>query len=219
MRKTARSSLALLLLWLAGCGGGDDGTGPAPGPDTAAEYTARGWERFEAADFTGALADFEQAVGLDGALAEPRAGRGWAQLSLAESSAQMLAAAARFSEAVDRDGNAAYIRAGRAAANLGTGGTALAAVDADAEAALAADPAFVFAHRPTFTGESVLVTAASAAAGRGDFDAALAYAERVAASGISPDDPDSWVVDGTTCHRYEAAVLAFVALLGRQGAF
>ena len=77
----------LIALVLPGCGEEEDDQDPLTpsGPNTAAEYTDRGWERFEEAHFSDALNDFNDAILLDTTYGEAYNGLGWTRLSQAPS--------------------------------------------------------------------------------------------------------------------------------------
>ena len=206
----------LAFFLLIGCGG-DDSTPVTPTAlTTAAAYTERGWERFEAANYSGALDDFSQAIVLDATYGEAHAGQGWTHLARATSSIFMQTAVTSFASAMDNGENGAYVLAGRAAANLGAGGASLDAAVADALAALAADGTFVFSHRTSFNADDLRLIQAFARAAQGDFSGALDAADLVLLSGIDEGSTGTWSVDGTTYDSFNGAVLAHLHKLSEQ---
>jgi hypothetical protein len=212
MRRTFLLATTLTtLVALAGCGGGDGGGDPIVPPNlTAAELTTRGWTSFEAGDLASALADFTAAIARDDTYAAAYVGQGWAQLSLAATTGGMNVAAASFTTALAAGATGAEVRAGRAAAYLGAGGATLDDAATDAAAARTQSPSFQFAHRTSFDYRDLRLVEAFALAGQGDLDGSLAAADGIAASGITPGNSNSWVVDGHTYLSYGAAVLAYL---------
>ena len=60
-----RLLMLLLLITMVGCSSGGDDTPTTPTvPDTAAEFTTRGWQYFESDHFSEAVADFNSALEL-----------------------------------------------------------------------------------------------------------------------------------------------------------
>jgi tetratricopeptide (TPR) repeat protein len=212
--------VALLAIIAAlGCGG-DDGGGSKPDlPATAAEYTERGWERFESGNFDGALSDFDAALGLNGNYGPAYLGQGWARLSLATSSASMQLATASFDSAVAHGGPLPECLSGRAAAYLGVGGNeAYISAISDALLALQLAPDFVFAHRASFDATDLKLISAFSYAAQSHFPAALASANQVEDSGILQEDSETWVVDAVTYSSFEGAVLALLQKLSDEHA-
>lgn len=201
----------LAVLFLAGCKGDEGGQSTLPPNDeleTPAEYTDRGWERFEAGNFSGSLSDFNAAIFLEPTYGEANTGQGWARLVQATSPNSMRGLVGAFDSAVDNGETGADVFAGRAAGNLGSGSPFLDAAVADAQAALAADAGFVFAHRPSFNVQDLHLVTAFAQAGKGNFSAALTAADLVLDSGIEEENPGTWVVGGTTYDSFLGAVMA-----------
>jgi hypothetical protein len=219
MRSVSRSFSLISILTLTltimviGCGGDNGGSKPVI-PDTAAEFTERGWGRFEAGDLDGALSDFNAALALDAGYGPAYLGQGWSRLSLAASTASMEPAAAGFDSAFVHGQTGADCLSGRAAAHLGVGGNEgyLSAVS-DALSALQLSPSFTFAHRNSFNSTDVRLIIAFAHAGRNQFPDALAAADEVSDSGITEVDPETWVVGGETYKSFQAAVLAHLQAL------
>ena len=207
------------VLLLASCGG-DDGGGTGPpipdNPDTAAEYTDRGWERFEAANYSDALADFNSAIDLDASYGAAYTGQGWTRLAQATSSTSMETAVGSFGNAISNGASGAEVLAGRAAANLGAGGSSLDAAVADAAAALAADADFVFSHRTSISAADLHLISAFAKAAKGDFPGALTAADLVLDSSIQEGSSGSWVVDGTHYSSFVGAVMAHLNKVSGQ---
>lgn len=198
----------ILSITLIGCGGDDGGSKPEV-PDTAAEYTVRGWGLFEAGDFSGALADFDAALGLDAGYGAAYLGQGWSRLSLATSTTSMELAAASFDSALAHGQTVADCLSGRAAAYLGVGGTqAYISAISDAHLALQESPDFTFSHRTSFDSTDLKLIVAFAFAGQDHFPAAISSADEVENSGIVEGDPGTWVVGGVTYESFEGAVLA-----------
>lgn len=210
----------LAVLLLAGCEGDDDSNQtpvtPPDALDTAAEYTDRGWERFEVENYSDALSDFNAAISLDDTYGEAYTGQGWTRLSQATSRNSMRAAVDSFVKATLNGEAGADALAGRAAANLGVGSTSYSAAIIDAQEALAADAEFVFIHRPSFNADDIHLIDAFANAGQGDFPEALSVADLVLDSGIEEGNSDTWVVDGTTYDSFNGAVLAYLYKLSEQ---
>lgn len=204
-----------VLVALAGCGGGGD-DGPTAPDLTAAELTARGWDSYEAGDLNAALTDFDAAIARDGAYADAHVGQGWAQLGLAATGTGMTSAAASFTAALGAGATGAEVRAGRAAVYLGAGGATLDDAVTDAVAARQQSPSFQFAHRTSFDHRDLRLVEAFALAAQDDLEGALAAADGVAASGITPGNSASWVVDSVTYGSYGAAVLAYLNKLSNQ---
>jgi hypothetical protein len=219
MARRVAGIAVLAVMLLAGCGGDDDNPNPVPPPDepdTPAEYTDRGWERFEVENFSGALADFNAAIFLDKTYGEAHTGQGWTRLSQATSPNSMRGAVDSFVDAILNGEDGADVLAGRAAANLGAGGTSLEAAIADAQEALAVDAEFVFTHRPSFDAVDLQLVDAFAKAGQADYSGALATADLVLDSGIEEGNPDSWVVDEITYDSFNGAVLAHLHKISEQ---
>jgi hypothetical protein len=211
--------VALMAISLAGCNKDDDNGSPLDpddGLDSAVEYTERGWERFEAANFSQALSDFNSAVFLDASYGEAYLGQGWSRLAKANSVNSMRGSVGPFTSAILYGEDGAATLAGRAAAYLGSGTNFLDAAVADAQSALADDDAFVFTHRPSFTVQDIHLIEAFAKASQGDFPGALAAADLVLDSGIKEDDQETWRVDGTIFESYLGAVLAHLQKVSEQ---
>lgn len=199
----------LTVLVLAGCGGGDDGDGPTdPTNNTPVEFTSAGWAEFRAGRWPDAMANFEDALALNAAYGPARVGLGWTRLQMATSAAAMLTAAGEFDAAATAGETGADMYAGRAAARLGAGGASLTGAISDAQAALAADPSFTFAHRTSVTAADLHLIVAFARAAQGDLAGALAAGDQVTASGIVENQPQTWVVGATSYPTFASAVLA-----------
>ena len=203
--RTAFTALVLTLAVVWGCGGGGGPAAPIV-LDTPEAYTARGWERFEAGNFSDALADFDAALGLAAQHGPALTGRAWVLLVQATSQARMQEALAVFAAAIAAGEDGGDALAGKACARLGAGDRPAAA--SDAAAALAAAPGFVFAHRTSFNSTDLLLIVAVAKATDGDFAGALAAADLIAASGIDAGTSATWVVGGVTYPTFAGAVLA-----------
>jgi len=205
-----------LMATVIGCGGDDGGSKPVV-PDTAAEYTDRGWGRFEAGDLDGALSDFNAALALDADYGPAYLGRGWSNLSLAASTASMELAAAGFDSAFAHGQTGADCIGGRAAAYLGVGGNeAYISAASDALSALQLSRTFTFAHRNSYNSTDLRLITAFAHAGRNQFPDALAAADEVSNSGITEGDSETWVVGGETYNSFQAAVVAHLQALSDQ---
>lgn len=198
----------VVVLVLGGCGGSDDGNPSRPVELTVAELTARGWTRFTAGDFSGALTDFDTAIGRDATHGPAHVGRGWTRLQLATTTAAAADAAASFGTALGLGAAGPEVRAGRAAASLAVGGGSLDQAIADAAAARQASPQFQFSHRPSFDHRDLWLIEAFAHAGRDDLVGALAAADAIEPSGIDPGNPATWTVGGQTYGSFGTAVLA-----------
>ncbi len=209
--------LALTII-LAACSGGDDTPAAPTNPTTAGEFTTRGWQRFESNDFSGALADFNDALVLDATSGQAHAGLGWTRLQLATSAVALQTALSSFDQALTAGENGAYVLAGRSAVNLGLGGVSLPAAIADAEVAGEADAGFVFAHRASFNRADLHLIVAFAEGAQGHLPAALTAGNAVTESGISAGDSGTWSVGGVTFTSFDSAVLAFLQQLSNTHA-
>jgi len=203
-----RLLILLTLVALVGCSSSDSPPTTPDVPDTAAEFTARGWQYFESNHFDDGLADFSSALALSPSYGEAFAGRGWCQLKLSVDAAGLGAAVADFSAAVIAGEDESYVSAGLASARLALGGSSLLVADSLAHAVVLDDPSFVFSHQPSINGADMIIIAASAQAAAGNADDALLRADLLEDSGIDPDVPSTWMVDGTAYHSFQAAVLA-----------
>ena len=213
-RNAALLACLLGLVWGCGGGGGDP-TGPSD-PTTAAAYTTRGWDRFETGDFGAAQDDFDAALALTPQHGPALTGRGWALLAQAVSPTRMQAALAVFDAALAAGEDGGDVLAGRACARLGAADWPAAA--SGAQAALAAAPGFVFAHRTTFTSRDLLLVVAFAKAAAGDLEGALTAADLVVDSGIVAGTPATWSVGGVAYPTYAGAVLAHLQALSEAHA-
>lgn len=206
----------LVVLALAGCGSDDPlPTAPA-GPETAIEFTTRGWQRFEAENFSGALSDFDRAVVLEPESGEALAGRGWCLIVEASSPAMMLEAANVFSSAIAAGEDTVYVVAGRAVALLGAGSNHLAEAISEAQRALDSGVEFVFSHRPSFNTSDLRLVEAIALVTIGDFTHALSAANPIQPSGIDRTDPMTWEVEEISHDTFPGVVMAFLDSLSRQ---
>ena len=204
--------LLLALLALIGCGG-DDGGGTASTGKSAAELTAEGWTHFTQAEYGDARLKFSEAIGEDSQYGPAYAGQGWARMVEAVSGEDLDAALGSFNSAVELDEDDAYVYAGRAAARLAVGGVDLGDAAADAQAARARDPDFVFTHRPSFGIHDLYLIESFARVAQGEYATALALGDLVAASGIDPANSASWIIDGTDYSSFAKAVLAYLEKL------
>jgi hypothetical protein len=185
-------------------------------PVDAPGFTQRGWTSFTNGNLDDALSDFDQAIALDPNLGEAHVGQGWARLGLATNTADMLAAVSSFDQANTHGETGPDVDAGRSAARLGAGGTNLSGADSGAQAALARNANFVFAHKTSFDRRDLFLIEAFARAGQNSFSSALTAAEQIRDSGIEQANPGSWVVGGVTFPTFEAAVLAFLHQLSEE---
>ncbi len=211
----------LLLLGLAftatGCGGGGDGPGEPFTPSTAAQFTDRGWQRFESGLYDEAVADFTSAIGLDSGHGEAYAGRAWSVLVEADSQVDFANAVTDFQAAMGAGQDDAYVEAGLACAFLPLDGM-LASAIASAEHAVGAEPSFVFSHRTSFNAVDARLVWAFALAEQGSFASALDVADGIVSSGIDMNAPATWVVLGTEYETYPGAVLAYLHHLSEDHA-
>jgi tetratricopeptide (TPR) repeat protein len=143
-KRRAAPAILVSLLALLACGDGGGGSGvDEPTPES---LTASGWEDFEEGNWTSALTDFGEAVGLDSSHGEALEGRGWALARLDS----LAASAAAFREAVEAGRDSASTHAGLAAVLRDRSPADYSgAIDA-ARAALLRDGGFRFAHDPFF---------------------------------------------------------------------
>ena len=219
--RTARGQLPYAMLLIAlvviGCGGDDSTTSPTQ-PSTAAENTTLGWAHFAAGQYGNALASFQAALGADATYGPAHTGMGWTHLQQATSPSAMLAAVGNFDAAAANGEAGADMLAGRAAAKLGVGGASLTGAVTDAEAALAASPGFVFAHRASINASDLRLMVAFAQVAQNNFAAALATADQMIASGIVESQPATWVVGSTTYPSFVTAVMAHLHTLSEDHA-
>lgn len=208
--------LLIVLLGVSACGGGDDTVAPPSDPDTAAEFTVRGWQRFSSEHFDDALSDFNEALILDAGYAEAMAGQGWCGVRTATSATAMATAAAALEDALDAGESESYVLAGLAAVRLAQGGSFLPAALANAGTVLTTDPGFVFSHNTSFNAVDVRLIRAFAYAVQGEFNLALAEGDQVSDSGIDENSPSTWTVGGTDYSSFAAAVLAHLHQLSQQ---
>jgi hypothetical protein len=182
--------------------------------DTPATLTAAGWSAFETGNLELAQQKFDAAIGLDAQYGPAYVGRGWVQLSRATTADAFGTAATSFDDAIGRGETGADAHGGRAAARLALGGDNLVGAIEEANAALAASPEFVFAHRTSFDWRDLHLIVAFAEAARGArFAAAREAADQVQDSGIRQGDPQTWVVEGVRYPTFETAVLAHLYLV------
>ncbi len=208
--------MLILLLGVSACGGGDDSVTPPSGPDTAAEYTVRGWQRFSSEHFDDALSDFNEALLLDANYGEAMAGRGWCGVRTATSATAMASAAAELEDALSAGESESYVLAGLAAVRLAQGGGFLPAALSHASTVLTTDPVFVFSHNNSFNAVDVRLIRAFAYAVEGEFSLALVEGDQVSDSGIDENIPSTWIVGGTDYSSFAAAVLAHLHQLSQQ---
>ena len=204
--------LLLALLALIGCGG-DDGSGTGSTEKSAAELTAEGWTHFTQAEYGDARLKFSEAIGKDSQYGPAYAGQGWGRMVEAVSGEDLDAALGSFNSAVALDEDSAYVYAGRAAARLAVGGVDVADAATDAQTARERDPDFVFTHRPSFDIHDLHLIESFARVAQGEYAAALALGDSVAASGIDPANHASWSVDGKNYASFAKAVLAYLEKL------
>jgi len=202
-------NLLIILAVTAGCSSsGDDTPGTPSTPDTAPEYTARGWQYFESDHYGDALADFNEALVLMPGYGQALGGKGWSELKLAENSSDLTTAVASFEAAISAGEDGSYVTAGLASAHLALGGSHLVTADNLALSIVTNDPNFVFSHQTSINRTDMVLIAAFAMAASGQFSDALYRADLIEDSGIEADDPATWEVSGTSYTQYNAAVLA-----------
>lgn len=117
------------------------------------EKVQSGWTKFSAADFAGAAADFNDAVGLDGNYGEAFTGQGWTRLKLD----QLAPAITAFTNALAHGGgNDAH--AGKAFAELNSQNHANAVTDVDAVVTITGTTSnsYTFSHDNTITQTDLL---------------------------------------------------------------
>lgn len=206
----------LLALVLSGCTSGDEVAG---GEDpSAADLTIEGWACFDAASYAAALERFEAAQLKDGSYGSAHTGEGWARLMLAETLSEIDLARASFSAALLYGETGAEVYGGRAALGLAAdfGTLTLATAISDAQAARTAEPAFVFAHLPSFDSADLWRIEAYAQAAAGDFAAALTAADAVSPSGIEQLQRSTWVVDEVPYAAFAEAVMAHLVRISEE---
>lgn len=185
---------------------------------TPIQLVDRGWDKFESGDLDGALVDFTQAAADSATYADAHLGLGWTRLGRALSSNDMAAAAAELTTAENLGAPSADVKAGRACASLGQGSQGFASAIADAQAARAASPSFVFSHRGSFDVIDLRLVEAKALAGQASYANALTVANQISPSGIQEGSPSTYLVDGVTLPSFATAVLAYLQKLSNQHA-
>jgi hypothetical protein len=200
------------LLAIAGCGEDD----PEKPVLDAAELTAMGWSEFESGDLSAAAGFFSQALERDLDHVPAHVGQGWSRLGLAASAGGLELALESLDEALDRDSTNVDAHAGRAAVLLALGGARLQAAITSASAARTLAPEYSFTHRPSFGVADLHLIEAFAHAGNGDWNEALRAGERLLASGLRADEPQTWIVEGTPYMTWGDAVLGFLEMLSNE---
>jgi len=218
LRQFGWAGLILLLavgLMVSSCGDDDDdkqggGGGGPTGPDyTAQELNEMGWASFTLGDYYDAWSDFTQSVAKDAALHEAHLGLGWAQAY----TGRHADAATTFQDLIAGGHLTDDAHAGLAATVLFTDPEA---AEAAAQQVLNADPDYVFSRRPTFDYRDLFVILAEAYFMQQRYQLAQVTAETVGAaeglppSGLDPQLPGTWVVDGVPYTTYPAALAAVI---------
>jgi tetratricopeptide (TPR) repeat protein len=206
-------------LLAASCGEEDSGPGGGGGGPTTPDYTAdelntMGWASYAVGDYYDAKSYFGQALAKDAGQDEARLGLGWSQAFTGEH----LAAITTFNGLLDDDRRTTDAQAGLAAAALFTDPQQSLVA---AQAAVDADPQYVFERRESFNFLDLHLIQAQAHFALHDYAAAQAKVEEIEAmveelppSGLDPQDPETWVVGGVTYASYQAALAAVIHDLG-----
>lgn len=187
-------------------------------PETAEEFTDRGWDSFAEDDLESAIADFASAIALNPAFGPAYLGQGWTRVARSTSTAEMQTAVNSFDNAETRGVTGADLHAGRACAHLGRGTAGATQAISAATAARTADNNFVFSYRESFDSDDLFLIDAFANASLNNFAAALTSADAVLDSGIEQGNAATYVVDGTTYTSFEGAVLAHLHKLSQSHA-
>ena len=180
-----------------------------PGPSVESRI-ATAWVEFEAGNIQGALEDFEAVLAGNPESDEAYLGRAWCQMRAAASVTDLNEARASFTEAVAIDADNLDARAGRAAVNLGLGSGAF----ADSDFVLQRDPEYSFSHFRQFNSSALRIIQAQAQVMQTipeNHTAALQALDGIYESGIDPQNPSSWVVEGLIESSFEAAVMAHLS--------
>ncbi len=187
-------------LLLLGCGG-KKGTNPEK---TAEQLTAEAWSLFESADYDGAKAGFEQALGKDANYADAYNGRGWSNgfLDLKDE------ALADFQSAIAKGLNQPDAHVGLAGLYLGKEEFQNAITQV--RAALSANSTYSFSHKPSinYLDLHLILAQAYYGLGGGYLDSAQVEVDYLnPANNLDPADPNTWTVSGQTYATYPEALL------------
>jgi len=164
------AAFGLGLALSAGCGGGgggDDGTGPTDG-ELAAEYTANGWEAFEAGNISTAQGHFEDALEKVGTYGQAHLGLGWCQASTGD----YTDAKASFDAAIANGISGADPFAGKAAALRDITPPDYSGAVSAASSALSAAPSYQFSHDSSFDWRDLRLIMAQCYFALGDYESA-----------------------------------------------
>ena len=164
-----------------------DGTDIAAPP---ADQVVEGWVAFEAGDYAGAITQFSGAIALDNTNAEAHNGLGWTFLR----TSQLPNARQEFDVALTNGHPGADPHAGAAIALRDTEPSDYAAVIVAANAALAIDPEYVFAHDTSFDWHDVWMLLAQSHFTLGAYDFANAAVVAVGGNGQDTQSP-TYVAD------------------------
>jgi tetratricopeptide (TPR) repeat protein len=176
----ALATIAMMILISCGSSGGTE-----PEPDRVAE----GWAAFEAGNFSGAQAAFEEAVAAQSSNGAAHNGLGWAKLQLAA----LPEAKTSFSTALDRGFVGVDPHAGLAIVYRDLPPVDYDAAIASANRALAVEPGYVFAHDATLDWRDLRLVLAHSLFALGRY--VEANAEIVALGGSSQDSNSATFVE------------------------
>lgn len=148
----------------AGCGSSDDGATPTPQPT----LVEQGWDAFETGDFAAAKTNFEQAIAVAPTNSEAHNGLGWANMMLDSLSGSV----ASFDDALTNGFAGADPHAGKAIVLRDLTPVDYAAAIASANAALAIDSNYAFAHDARLDWKDVRLILAQSHFALGEYDEA-----------------------------------------------
>ena len=175
---------------------------------TAEELIISGWAKFESADYSSAINDFNSAITKDASAFEAYSGIGWSQIYLD----LIDDAEANYLTALNGNYAGKELLAGLAAISLAN--EEYTAAIGYAESVLNIDPDWVFEHDNTVDYKDVWFVVAIAYFHEGDFaEVELAILNIDSTYSISENDSDTWVVGENSYSTYQEAVAAYLQSL------
>jgi len=197
-------AVLIALAFVQSCGN-DSGSSPQ---FTAKDHADRGWQKFVAADYSGASADFNQAISTDAAYVDGYLGAGWANYFLND----MANARPKFSTGRNKTDNAALI--GDFHAGLTLSWVELGQYEkciAEADSCMEISPQYVFSHRSTINYTDILAAKAKAyflLGGDANLKVAAGLVHDIIPSiNLDPDNSSSWRVTGQSYDTFSEALV------------
>ena len=190
--------LGLLLLLATSCGEEKE----------EIDLVARGWELFEAKDYEGALASFDEAISSGYKLAEAYLGAGWSNLLLENISDAIEACNNALDEGYSKPEDAYCALCIAYLATLATSTEAQKAASY-ADSVLSIDPHYTFSHLTAVNYLDVHLVRAEAYLYLGDYAKVQESLDVLDPdNGLDPEDSNTWVVDGQSYNTYLEALIA-----------